>query len=468
MRWAQGVRARTASSATLVVAVALAIAFSALVALQRHELLDALRTVAEQQGADLAAQIAGEGIDEVDLEVVSAGAAERSLVQVVDADGRVLAASPSVDGEGPITRAAPGAGWTVVEVVDGLPIAEDDPFVVVTTGVPTPQGVGRVISAQSLESVDRSTTVVSSLLALAYPLILIVVGGTSYRLAARALAPVEAIRGRVAQISATGLGARVPVPGTGDEVAGLAETMNAMLDRLEESAKRQRRFVADASHELRSPLATIRGTAELGVNHPETTDWTSSAQVVLAETERLEHLVSDLLLLARSDESGLSLRADDVDLDDIVTAEVARLRSLAVQDVVVDVRAARVRGDAQHLSRAVRNLVDNAARHAATTITLRLRTRDGHAVLEVGDDGPGIDPADRERVFQRFVRLDDSRDRGSGGTGLGLAITREIAHAHGGTVMAMDDAGGLGACLRMVLPLCAERVGGQPPSETSR
>ncbi|WP_380169003.1 ATP-binding protein [Jannaschia sp. R86511] len=454
VRWARGVRARTAISATVVVAVTLLLAAAALVVLQRQQLVQAVTLLARQQGEAVAQQIRDGGVGTVDLAAVGGASREQTLVQVVTPDGLVVAASSDVEGEQPVSSATTGAGQVDVRSVPELPIGEDDPFVVVVTGVATPDGVVRVITAQSLESVQRSTAVTLTLVGVGYPLLLLAVGVTSYVFAGRALAPVEAIRRRVGEVTAQDLSARVPVPATGDEIARLAETMNVMLGRLQGSAAAQSRFVADASHELRSPLATIRAAAEVSGSHPEAMDWPAAASTVLAETDRLERLVSDLLLLARSDEEGLVMRAEDVDLDDVVVAEAARVRQAGVAEVVVDVRSVRVRGDAQHLVRAVRNLTDNAARYSRSTVTLRLRAQDATAQLEVLDDGPGIVEAERERVFERFVRLDTSRERGTGGTGLGLAITRQVARAHGGDVEVTAPTGsGVRSGARFVLTL---------------
>lgn len=465
VRWADGVRARTAMSATLVVAVALAVAAVALIVLQRRQLVQGLATVAREQGAQVAGQISEGGIRAVDIGAVSATVGERALVQVVNVDGTIVTASDSVHGEGPVSTATPGAGEVVVRSVKGLPIGDGQSFVVVTTGVRTERGVARVVTAQSLETVQRSTSVVLGLIGLGYPVILLVVGGTSYWLAGRALAPVEAIRRRVGEVSAVDLDARVPVPASGDEIARLAQTMNTMLARLQASASSQRRFVADASHELRSPLATIRAAAEVATSHPEALDWPAAAGTILAETDRLERLVGDLLILARADEHGLVMQMAEVDLDDIVTQEAARLRQGGRLHVVVDVRSVRVRGDAQHLTRAVRNLTDNASRHAAAAIELHLRTKDGTAWVDVVDDGPGIPIEERERVFERFVRLDAGRERESGGTGLGLAIARQIARAHGGDLSVAPRYPGGHNTLRLTLP--SPQSADQPPLASS-
>ncbi len=211
--------------------------------------------------------------------------------------------------------------------------------------------------------------------------------------------------------------------------------------------ERQRRFVSDAAHELRSPVASMRQHAEVAVAHPETTDVRELATTVTSESVRLQAIVEDLLLLARLDEGALRLDQDEVDLDDVVLGEARRLRNggtLAIETGAVG--AGRVRGDAHYLDRLVGNLGDNAAHHARARVVFALTAQDGHVTLAVDDDGPGIPESERARVFERFVRLDEARDRASGGTGLGLAIVREIARAHGGeVVLATSSLGGLRA-----------------------
>jgi signal transduction histidine kinase len=208
-----------------------------------------------------------------------------------------------------------------------------------------------------------------------------------------------------------------------------------MLDRLASAQARQRRFVSDAAHELRSPVASIRQHAEVARRFPERTTPDALADTVLGEALRLQQLVDDQLVLVRADEAALALRRRAVDLDDLVLDEVRRLRTTTSLDVdAAGVSAGPVDGDPDALSRIVRNLVDNAARHAAGRVALSLGEEDGRVVLTVDDDGPGIPEADRERVFERFVRLDDARARDGGGSGLGLAIVRELAAAYGGDV----------------------------------
>jgi signal transduction histidine kinase len=443
-----GVRVRAALAATGVVALILAVAAISFVVLQRRQLYSTLTSVADQESAAVVAEISQGGIEAADA--TPAGTGERALVQVLKADGSVVASSPSIDGEGPIIDLRPAPGQTITRTPTKI-FGEDEPFVVVARGVRGPDGDAVVISAQSLVGADRATEVLVRLLAVGYPILLLFVAAISYWLTGLALGPVEVMRRRVAGISATDLSARVPVPPSRDEVAQLASTMNAMLARLERATEAQRRFVADASHELRSPLATIRAAHEIAAAHPSSTDWKAVNEDVLAELQRLERLVDDLLFLARSDELAPRLQRDDVDLDDLVTAEAGRLRRTTDLDVVTAIAPVRVTGDPHQLARVLRNLADNAVRYAVERVELRVSRQGEEALVDVIDDGPGIGEGDRERVFERFVRLDVSRQRTAGGAGLGLAIARDIARAHGGDVLVLPH--GPGAHLRVRLPL---------------
>ncbi len=442
-----GVRFRTTAAATAAVAIFLAIAAVVFVFVQRDQLERSLTDSAVEQAADTATQIAASGVP-ADL---GSGGGDQSLIQVVAADGSVVVASPQIEGEPPVIDSRPAPGTTDVVQSEDLPIGEGQPFVVVAHGVTSPDGQLVVLVAQSLELVGQSTAVVVNLLAVGCPIVLVTVALTSFWLTGRALAPVEAIRSQVAEIQGNAtLAARVPVPDGDDEIARLAVTMNAMLGRLQKASDAQRRFVGDASHELRSPLASIRAAHEIAARHPRSTDWESTGRDVLAELDRIDRLVADLLLLARADERGLPLSVVDVDLDDLVRAETGRLDRSAGVRIVVTAPPARIQGDPHRLARAVRNLVENAVRYAHSTVQVRLVPDAQGVRLEIEDDGPGIPTADRERVFDRFVRLEESRSRTDGGTGLGLAIAREIATGHGGTLRA--DGGATGALLVMTLP----------------
>ena len=287
-------------------------------------------------------------------------------------------------------------------------------------------------------------------------MIALVAFGT-YRLVGAALQPVERIRARVSSMTTGKLAERIPVPSADDEVGRLAVTMNDMLDRLDASQAAQRRFISDASHELRSPFASITAALDLAHRRPDLLDQSLIDESLLPEAQRMHSLVEDLLLLARADErTGRHIEVD-VDVDDIVLAEAERVRSLTHLKVIADVKPARASGDPDALSRLVRNLVDNAIRHAHNGIRLECAVVGGHARVVVSDDGPGIPAADRDRVFDRFVRLDTPRDRAAGGAGLGLSIVAQIIEAHDGTVT-VDDSPGGGARFVVELPLAADET----------
>jgi signal transduction histidine kinase len=288
--------------------------------------------------------------------------------------------------------------------------------------------------AASLEEVADSTAALATPLLVGLPLLLLLVGGTTWVVASRALAPVERIRREVELITGDRLDRRVPEPGSRDEIGRLARTMNQMLGRLERSRERQQQFVADASHELRSPLAGIRQTAEVARAHPGALPEGELAEAVLEESGRLQRLVEQLLLLTRADEGVVARTQQDVDLDDLALAEAGRVVRPGLAVDTTRVAAGRVRGDRTALAQVVRNLLDNAARHAERRVAVTVREDGGVVELVVEDDGAGIPEDQRRRVFERFVRLDEARARDTGGSGLGLAIVEEIVTASGGTV----------------------------------
>ncbi|MEU0036109.1 HAMP domain-containing sensor histidine kinase [Streptomyces sp. NPDC006333] len=275
-----------------------------------------------------------------------------------------------------------------------------------------------------------------------FPLLLAVVSAVTWRVTRRALRPVEGIRSEMAAITASeDLARRVPVPDTQDEVAGLARTTNETLAALETSVERQRRFVADASHELRNPIASLRTQLEVGAAHPELLDVTGAVE----DTVRLQRLAADLLLLARLD-AGERPSGTRFDLAALAREEVSRRPGVTVEGA-----SAEVVGSRGQLARLLGNLLDNARRHARGRVAVTLRTEGTWAVLEVADDGAGVPAADRERIFERFVRLDEARSRDDGGAGLGLAIARDVALRHGGTLTVGEARGG-GALFTLRLP----------------
>ena len=414
------VRLRTTAVAVLVVAVALLAGAFTLVALVGASLRDGLAAGAEQRASALATQLettglpaaepAGDDDDDDDLD---------DLVWQVSRDGAVVRSSQ------PLAAPLPTRETDEVRLAGA-----DHSYVVVTE-----EAAGYDIAvAASLEEVDDSRSALITPLLIGLPLVLLLVGGTTWVVAARALAPVERIRREVEEITGDRLDRRVPPPRSRDEIHRLAQTMNAMLARLEDSRNRQQQFVADASHELRSPLASIRQAAEIAQSHPGALPEGELAEAVLEESARMQRLVEQLLLLTRADGGVVTHGHQEVDLDDLALAEARRVGRSGLVVETSGVGAGRVRGDSTALAQVVRNLVDNAARHARTTVAVTVRETGDRVELVVEDDGGGIPEEHRQRVFERFVRLDEARARDAGGSGLGLAIVKEIVAVHGGTV----------------------------------
>jgi signal transduction histidine kinase len=422
------------------VGAALVIAAVSLVAVMRSAMVSNVRDAARLRATDVALSLR-----DGEPTAVRFDDDDDVFVQIVDESGVVVASSLGSAVERPLV---PSSGDHVVED----PAIDDDPFVVVTQRADSADGPVTVVVGRNLDLVIETTTVVARVLALGLPLLLLVVGITTWRVVGRALAPVEAMRREVGEISAAQLHRRVPDAPGDDEIARLADTMNDMLERLDSARRTQQQLVSDAAHELRNPIAAIRHHAEVALEHPSSTDLRSLASEVLADDLRLQRLAEDLLLLARADEHKLALHARTLDLDDVVLEEARRLRETTDLDIDTrDVTAGRVNGDLDQLTRVVQNLAENAARHAASSVRFGLRVADGHVALEVDDDGRGIAPESRASVFQRFTRLDEARDRAHGGAGLGLAIVDEIVRLHGGTATIHDAPLG-GARFEVVLP----------------
>jgi signal transduction histidine kinase len=316
------------------------------------------------------------------------------------------------------------------------------------------------VAASPLDDVRNSVDALQRGLWFAVPAITVAMGALAWVVTGRALRPVEAISRRAEEISVTNLHERVPEPSTDDEVAHLARTVNAMLARLDAGADRQRRFVSNASHELRSPVSAIRTQVEVGLRDPAT-NWDAVGRTVLGESERLERLIDDLLALARTDEAVAAAPAArrtivPCDLRDAVTTEAGRRRALPIDVEWAADDSVWVAAPGPDVERVLRHLLDNATRHARTSVRLCIRTDGAGVTLLVDDDGPGIAPADRERVLERFTRLDEGRARDEGGSGLGLAVVGEVVRTSGGTVSVEESPRG-GARLRVTFPLALAR-----------
>ncbi len=486
------VRARVTIVALVVVALALLGLGVGIVSLVRDGMVRTVEATAMAHARSVATLAEAGQLPSV-LEVDSL---DRTVLQVVSADGQVLAGSPQLTDLGPITGSLPTTSTETARTIQlVLPGAEPVLYRVVTVVTDTPSGPVLTHAGSSLADSDRSLTSLTSLMLAGLVAALVVVGAVTWFVVRRALQPVEAIRSEVDRITSSDLGRRVPVPGAGDEVTRLAVTMNRMLNRLQGAVEQQRQLVADVSHEVRSPIASIRTQLEVALAHPDLTDWTEVAEDLLEDTDRLQDLATDLLVLARLD-AGERVPAEPVDLGALVREVVDRTArgrlpgglsgelpgpvsvtasgtasgtasvTLSAPDEVV------VWGNRSQLARIVDNLLDNARRHAATAVRVTVTSRSGAAmvsaaghagaerargpsaaaygIVEVCNDGGAIPDADHERIFERFVRLDDARARDTGGTGLGLPIARQLARAHGGDLWVSPDVGA--TCFVLAVP----------------
>ena len=382
-------------------------------------------------------------------------------VQVIDAAGKVVSGDPASAGAPPMLGLAQGKTGQVVSVSNPANLPERR-AAVLAVRVTGPAGPVTVVVADSLDPADDSTRQAVRLSVILGLISLAAIGTVAWLTVGRTLRRVEGLRAEVAAVTASGdLGRRVPETGT-DELARLGLTMNEMLGALARSAVRQRRFVADAAHELRTPIAGLSASLEVAVSHPEITRDRSWIQELADGHRRLGRLVNDLLVLA-SLEGDAPKRRDPVDLAGVVADATRRAVPPGVRLRAGQVDRAVVPGDATQLTRVVTNLVDNALRYARGTVDVTLKAQGAQAVITVADDGPGIAPADRERIWDRFVRLDDDRSRTSGGTGLGLALVKELVTAHGGTVSVTGSADRPGAVFIVRLPLCLGESGTRQP-----
>ncbi|MCL6287945.1 sensor histidine kinase [Streptomyces sp. 43Y-GA-1] len=482
----RSVRARAAIGATLVVAVALVAAGLAVLLVLRANLIDQADLQAEVAAREAAGQLAtGTPYEDVELDDE-----EDHPVQVTDEEDRVVIVSKdlkAVTGTGasgvtPAPSASAGATPSPGDDDDGDDDADDDgdedrgrpgrgevssddpdfsdgtatvgrttaDYRFAAVEATTPDGVTLTVYAGApLAAEQEAVNTVRGAMLTGLPLLLVVVAGVTWLVTRRALRPVEGIRREMAAITASeDLARRVPEPGSRDEIAALARTTNETLTVLEASVERQRRFVADASHELRSPIASLRTQLEVAEAHPELLDLPGA----VADTVRLQVLAADLLLLARLD-AGEKPGSATVELGALVREEVSQRAGdrIAVRVEVPEGGAFEVNGSRGQLSRVIGNLLDNAQRHAEASVAVSVAA-DGHSVrVEVRDDGAGVPEEERERIFERFVRLDDARSRDDGGAGLGLAIARDVASRHGGTLTVHRAAEG-GAAFRLWLP----------------
>ncbi|MGW3783452.1 sensor histidine kinase [Micromonospora chokoriensis] len=395
-------------------------------------------------------------------------------VQVVDAQGRIRAASIDADRLVPMVRPERLDHDRRQRLeVPAERVGLAGPVRVVAVPVGTAADPLTVLVARSMADVKHSTHVVRTILLVAFPLLVAVLAAVAWRVVGATLRPVEALRRGAEEITGRAGAGRLPVPASADEIHRLAVTLNGMLDRLESARIRQRAFVSDAAHELRSPLTNIRTELEVAERFADRTDWTAVTANLLADTDRLSRLVDDLLLLARLDEAPPSRGVGPVELGALLAEVAARYPSPPVR-VESPPGPLRTTGNADELRRVLANLVDNAVRHADSAVVLATEATSTagpvvgpYHLVTVTDDGPGIPVADRERVFDRFTRLDDGRARDDGGAGLGLAIVRELVRRAGGSIALTDGPEQRGLRVRLLLPAVASEDS-RGPNRTSR
>ena len=420
------IRFRITALAVLLSAVVLVGVSVLMTIVLRRQLNDNLDEGLNQRADTIAAVVVAQGVPPLSVD-------EDLLIQVVDQTGSVVGASTNLRGAAPITSLQPG-----LRTVTNVP-SRTETFRVLVRQVNAGPQPRTLIVGINHDDVTDPLSILTRLLAAAVPAVIVILGLLTWWLTGRTLRPVEKMRIQLAEITGSKLGRRVAEPATGDEIDRLAHTMNETLDRLEDSIRRQQRFVADASHEFRSPLTRIRTELEVDLATGEPAHPSTTERSVLEETINLQHLVDDLLQLARSDDGVGEINFQPVDLDDIVLREARRLRERGRVSVDLrDLTAAQTYGDARQLARAIRNLFDNAERHASSKVGVDLTEVDGHVRLTVDDDGSGVPIEHRQSIFERFTRLDEGRTRDGGGAGLGLAIVRDIIQRHNGTI-ALDD-----------------------------
>jgi signal transduction histidine kinase len=421
-------RVRLLLVSTVALAVGLAIGVFALTALLRFGLVRATDDAAEK-AADGVASLVDEGRLP---DPIPTGAT--TVIQVIDEHGRVLAASAGTDRlvaalrPPELTAALDGP-----QTVSGASFGVLGPMRVVARPAGTDAAPRFVIAGVPSGDIDDAVRIARTALIAGYAVLLAVLAAVVWRLIGATLRPVEALRSGAEKITGTGSADTLPVPSSADEIRRLAITLNGMLGRLESSRRRQRAFVADAAHELRSPLASLRTQLDVAIvtgTEPDTAD-------LLAEVDRLTGLVDDLLILARADDAAPP-ETGIVDVTALADEVVHRYPDARVSVTRLPSDEARVEANPGALARVLANVIDNAVRYASSGVTVAVRTTPAGVRIDIGDDGPGIPEADRARVFERFTRLNDARDRDTGGSGLGLAIVAELLNQQGGSVRLAD------------------------------
>lgn len=429
--WArQSLRARLTLLATALFSIAVATGAVLVIVLQRYALLRVLDASALKSANAIERQVSGTPVPSTVNPTTGVTA-----VQVLDRNNSLVASSPGPGVDHTLSYLTPqqltdarsGQRFNVLSTT-GVELR------VVAVSVPN-SGL-TVVVYTDVSRVDDSVQVLTRAALIGAPIGVLLVGMSTYFVTSLTLRSVAALRHGAADISAAGLSdQRLPVPSAQDEIHRLALTLNQMLDRIETATSRQRTFVGDAAHELRSPLASLRVQLEVAQRMGPDTDWPELIDEVLIDVDRLDRLVEDLLALARLDETGAgAARHEPIDLGRLVTAIVEGYEHARVPVVANVGDGVVVSGSRDALHRVVVNLVDNAVRYARTEVRVDVAAHGAKVRLTVTDDGPGLPDAELERVFDRFYRSESSRSRDSGGTGLGLPIVRDLLRAHNGSV----------------------------------
>ena len=466
LRWwkKQSLRARLTLITTALFALAVLVGILLTLVVQRYALIRTLDQSAQRTARDIAREVQRGPLPNT----VAPTTGGVTAVQVVDQHNAVLTATQGLYAHGSsfVTRAQLRALRAGAHIQILSPVTQASWRVLAR-----PAGRDTVLVFTDVTRIDDSVSLLEKAALIGGPLAVLLMGAATYLVVALTLRPVAALRHGAADITAAGLAEqRLPVPSANDEIHRLALTLNAMLDRIDSATSRQRTFVGDAAHELRSPLASLRVQLEVGQRLGPQADWKELIDDVLVDVDRLERLVGDLLALARLDEASATgvVTRERVPLHDLVEQVVAGYAHARVP-VTTRTEPVVVSGDPDALRRVVINLVDNAVRHAEHEVTVTVdaapRRRGDMAVLTVVDDGPGIPEAERSKVFDRFYRLQESRSRETGGTGLGLPIVRDIVRNHGGRIRLtdrVDNRPGLRAVV--VLPRASD---GTTPGDTA-
>ena len=372
-----GISARSAAVSAVVVLVALALAGATFCLILYQSLLAGVDDATAGRVRNIADALHSDSPDDLDSALVATN--QRVVaIQLIAPDGKVVKRA----GSAPATPLVPVNEFDF-NLRRGMPddAVPNDDMRVSGQRVNAPSGQYTVLVGGGSEAVEATVRTVALLVAGGAPIIIGVAAAASYRLVRRSLQSVDAIRSRVAEISTSDLAERVPVPASRDEISALAVTMNEMLARLEAGHRAQQRFLGDASHELRSPLSTIISGLEVAEAHPELLDAELAVDTLLPEAHRMRALIEDLLLLARADEQSLVMRNEEVALDELAEVEAARARREAGCTIDTDILPARLIGDPAAVSRMIRNLVDNAVRHAKSRVDIDVGSRDGNAIL---------------------------------------------------------------------------------------